>query len=240
MVIKDLLNSARERLRDRSGLVLLFGIYVGLLLSLALFVATSVATIKQVLLTLVMLVAVPAIFFLLPAVCLTRDQAKNQGTALRTWWRTAAISIPLLLLSLILFKSIGRIELGALGPNKTSVVFTFLRVAIFGIGLPLALIRLWIATAAEGFPRSPAQLRSWLAGAFGPRPVLTYLIGAVISGGIAGALFFVRVPLQQENAQIVSLIVRDVLGLLVIFFGLIVTLTAMRKAQGTTAPAQNA
>ena len=231
MVIGDLIGSARERLRDRRGLLLLFGIYVGFLISVALFIGTSVATIRQVLITLAMVAVVPAIFFLLPAVCLTRKPSEKTGTALRSWWQLALASLPLLIIALIVFQLIGRVEASWAGPGGKSIIgFTILRVALFGIAVPLALIQLWVSIASDRFPRSFAAVREGFTRAFAVRPVLTYIVGMLVSGGLAYLLFIAKIPLQQEAAQVASMTVRMVLGLVVIFFGVVVTLTAMSKA----------
>lgn len=238
MVIGDLISSARERLRDRRGLLLLFGIYVGFLLSVALFVGTSVATIKQVLVTLAMVVVVPAVFFLIPAVCLTRQASDSRGNTLRSWWQLALASLPLLIAALIVFQLIGRVEASWAGPGGKSMIgFTLLRVALFGIAVPLALIQLWVSIAADKFPRSFAAVRAGFARAFAVRPVLTYLMGMLVSGGLAYLLFIAKIPLQQEAAQVASVTIRVFLGLVVIFFGLVVTLTAMGKALQVSAVA---
>ncbi|MEO6392072.1 MAG: hypothetical protein ABIP75_09495 [Pyrinomonadaceae bacterium] len=237
MVIGDLIGSARERLRDRRGLLLLFGIYVGFLSSVALFVGTSVATIKQVLVTLAMVAVVPAVFFLLPAVCLSRKGNDSRGTALRSWWQLALASLPLLIVALIAFQLIGRIEASWAGPGGKSIIgFTMLRVALFGIAVPLALIQLWVSIVADKFPRSFAAVRDGFTRAFAVRPVLTYIIGMLVSGGLAYLLFIAKIPLQQEAAQVASVTVRVALGLVVIFFGVIVTLTAMSKALQVSVP----
>jgi hypothetical protein len=229
MVIKDLFSSARERIRDTRSLLLLFGIYVGLLASAALFIVTSVATVKQVLISLAMIVIVPAIFCLLAAVCLTPREGKDYGhVVLLNWLRVTVISLPVFVGALILFRLIGFAQTGLIG--KPSLAMTVLRVAVFGIALPLLLIQLWIATVSDGLKLNWTSIRATLSRPFSPRPLLTYVLGIAISGALAYALFYAKVPFAQQNAEVASLLIRVVLALLVVFFGWIVTLTAMKRA----------
>lgn len=236
MVFNDLLTSTREHLRDRRGLFALFGIYVGILISLALFVMTSVATIKQVAITFATVAVFPALFLLLVAVCLGRNNSgAPRNTILGLWWRLAAASLPAILLAVIAFQLFGNFEAWWSGSSTDdSVVFMIIRVAVFALGVPLAIIQLWVATANHGLPKTGAEFKRMLRGAFGLRPLLTYVLGIAISLALAYALFKLRLPFQQTGAQIASMLVRGILGMVVVFFGLIVTLTALRRAMSNT------
>lgn len=233
MVFNDLLTSTRERLRDRRGLLALFGIYVGILVSLAAFILTSVATIKQVVISLAVVAVFPALVLLLVATCLRKN---TTDSILQLWWRLAAATAPMILLAVIAFQLFGDFEQWwDVTSTDNAIVFTVIRVAIFAIGVPLAIIRLWVATADHGLPQTSREFRTLLRNAFGLRPILIYLLGLTISLALAFALFKANIPFQQYGAQIASLLVRSALGLIVVFFGSIVTLSALRKAMSPAA-----
>ena len=230
MVFKNLLTSTREHLRDRRGLLALFGIYVGILASLALFILTSVATIKQVAISLAVVAVFPALVLLLVATCLGRDNGSAdtpRDSVLKLWVRLAAATLPMILLAVIAFQLFGYFEEWWNGaPAGSSVPFTVIRVAIFAVGVPLAIIQFWVATVERGLPQTATAFRAMLQSAFGLRPVLTYVIGIAIALVLAYCLFKFNIPFQTYGTQIASLLVRSALGLVVVFFGLIVTLTA--------------
>jgi hypothetical protein len=140
----------------------------------------------------------------------------------------------MVLLAVIAFQLLGYFETWWNGASTDNViVFTVLRVAIFAIEVPLAIIQLWVATANHGLPKTAGEFRTLLRNAFGLRPLLTYLLGIAISVALAFGLFKAKLPFEQYGAQIASMLVRSALGLVVVFFGSIVTLTALHKAMST-------
>ena len=66
--ITAIFSAARSLFRNRRALLLILAAYAGLLAAIYLFVSIREATISQLILTLVVVVAAPALFFVLQAV----------------------------------------------------------------------------------------------------------------------------------------------------------------------------
>ncbi len=166
---KTILLAARQTLRHWKTLVIFGVLYAGLLGSLYGFIATRVATVGQVALTLVFLLLIPASFFLLQAAII--HNARDS----RIEWRRASsgklvvVTVPFILLGIALFVILNRWEPQAPAgialpsswssggnwspstgqPASTSlhwptVLFATVRWLIFGVVLPLMTISLWI------------------------------------------------------------------------------------------------
>lgn len=103
---KAILTAGRRLIRHWRTLAVMAATYAALLATLYLFVATSEATLRQVILTLVFAALAPALFFLLQAMIV--NYARGEGSArvllrrsVRDSCRLALASLPLVLLAVV-------------------------------------------------------------------------------------------------------------------------------------------
>ena len=188
--MKQIIDTTRSLLKNRSSLAIFAGLYALLLATLYGFIATREAKLWQVLLTLLFVACAPAVFFLLQA---TIINSARHGRI--EWYRALSDSCKLALLALpLIFVGFGiayllnrwqahfpapRIAtappLSASAPAKQiatppthwpTVIFATARALIFVIALPLAMVQLWVDVGKQNLL---AFVRS------GPRAVLKSL-----------------------------------------------------------------
>jgi hypothetical protein len=261
-MLKNVMNSittaARHLLRNWRAIVVFLGLYLALLAALYFFVVIREANIWQVLLTLLLAIVAPVLFFVLQAMGVSYTQ---DGTgvgvlllrSLRECWKLIVISVPIVLLAWLIIYLLGKLETNMLGgirdaaqaatavprsAARTSeqpgrwmeIAITALRFLLLGIALPLAAIHLWIATAREGLGAALKGAGRAVVRAFAPRAVLTYAVGLVIFGVIPYFLIFTRTPVGNWWVEGGLLGARLVLALMFVLFGWIITLGALTES----------
>ena len=263
-MLKNVMNSiaaaVRGLLRNWRAVVAFLGLYLALLLALYFFVVTREASILQILLTLVLAIAAPILFFVLQAMGVSYT---SDGTgigallrrSLRECWKLILISVPIILLAWLIVYLLSKLEINMLGgirdaarvprsAARTSempgrwleITFTTLRFLLLGIVLPLAAIHLWIVTTREGLVAALKGAGRAVMRAFAPRAVLIYAIGLVIFGVIPYFLIFTRTAVGNWWIEIGLLSARLALALIFVLFGWVITLGALtemnREKQG--------
>jgi len=258
-MIKDVINAtvaaARSLLRNWRALIIFFGLYILLLVVSYLFLVTREASIWQVLLTFLLAIAAPVIFFIIQAMGVSYSQrGDGAGALLRrslgNCWKLILISLPIILIAWLFIYLLGRIQPDvttavseaaravptpprppARAPQQSiqwqAVLITTLRFLLLYIALPLAAIHLWIATSREGIIAALKGAGRILARAFAPRAVLIYVAGLIIFALIPYLLIFTRTPSKNAWLEIALLGARLALALVFILFGWVVTLGAL-------------
>src|SRR5262249_6919778 len=142
------------------------------------FIATREATIAQLLLSLLLVIAAPVLFFVIQTMAARyRDRGEHVwallGSSLRDFWKLLVIALPLIVIAVLAAYLFGK--LGGNAPAKTvreavralpvapravapkpqpvswqTVAITTVQYLLFCLVLPLAAIQLWIATARDG------------------------------------------------------------------------------------------
>ncbi len=245
--LRDITETARGLVRDRRAMLLFFATYVALLAMLALFVTTREATIKEVLLTFAALVALPALFFMLQGMCVSYRETNGAGELLRraskVFWKLIVASIPLIIAGVALYLLLGkfearfamqphvqgvqpRVEAGATWPR---VIFSTLRLLLFGLALPLASIHLWLALMRDDVRSVWRGIRPLMSKAFAPRSVTTYVCGLVLFGVLPYFLFISRTPFERAWLELTVLGARLLLAFSLMLLGWVVTVGALQK-----------
>ena len=248
--LNDIAETARGLARNGRALVLFFVTYFALLATLTLFILTREATIKDVLVSMAMLIVVPALFFLLQAMCVTyevtvgaREVLKESVRILR---RVFIVSIPFILLGFAMFMILGRIDarfspsiqgqtlatLAREGETWPRVVLSTIRLVMFGIVFPLACIHMWIAVRAQDLQKVLRTIKPILSKAFALRSIETYVIGFGLFGILPYLLIIVRTPSERAWLEITLLSVRVLVALSLMLFGWVLTVGALQR--GTT------
>lgn len=260
--IQSLFNAMRALLGARSSLAIFAVLYVLLLGALYGFVAIREATVLQVILTLLFLALAPVLFFLLQAAIIDHAQTGRieRSRVLRDSTRLALVTIPVILTSLAIMWLLNRWQRHfpapyfnpvAINPNTSqtlptppthwpTVLFTTMRVFVFGVALPLTLIQFWVAAAGNdlaaffrgGWRAFLRRLAEILGRAFSPVSVLIYALGLIVFAVIPYVLLFVRIPMNGVKREIAIFTVRLVFVFAFILVGWVVTLSAFAKRRG--------
>jgi hypothetical protein len=245
--LRDITETARGLVRDRRAMLLLFATYIALLATLALFVTTREATIKEVLLTFAALIALPALFFMLQGMCVSYRETNGAGELLRRaakiFWKLIAVSLPLIIAGLALYLLLGKVETrlfaqphmqgalprGGAGAEWPRVIFSTLRLLLFGLALPLASIHLWLALMRDDVRSVWRGIRPLMSKAFAPRSVMTYVCGLVLFGVLPYFLISSRTPFERAWLELTVLGARLLLAFSLMLLGWVVTVGALQK-----------
>jgi hypothetical protein len=246
--LRDIAVTARGLVRDRRALLLFFGTYIALLAMLALFVTTREATIREVLLTFAALVALPALFFMLQGMCVSYGETNGAGELLRRaskiFWKLIAVSLPLILAGLALYLLLGKIEtrfalqshVQGVQPRGVvteaewlRVIFSTVRLLLFGLALPLASIHLWLALMRDDVRSVWSGIRPLMSKAFAPRSVTTYGCGLILFGVLPYFLIASQTPFDRAWLELTVLGARLLLAFSLMLLGWVVTVGALQK-----------
>ena len=261
---KTILLTIRALIKNRGSLSVFAALYALLLATLYGFIATREATIGQILLTLLFAAASPVVFFLLQAVIInrTRHGRIEWYRALRDSCKLALLALPLILAGVLIASLLNRLQAHFPAPHISqplqvattppagavpqpthwpTVLFATLRSLLFGIVLPLTLIRLWIELGHQdlvGLVRSGwrsllKQLGSIISRAFEPRSFLIYSAGLIVFALIPYLLLFVHLPLPGAWKEISIFTVRLALVFAFTLLGWVMTLSTLAQGDGT-------
>lgn len=262
--IRSLLRTAFAPLRDRSAVAIFAGLYALLIATLYGFIATREATIGQVLLTLLFAASAPVIFFLLQAVIINRARCGKIEwyRSLRDSCKLALLALPVIVVGVIVAALLNRwqthfpalhisqplLPVAATPPAAAvpqpmhwpTVLFATLRSLLFGIVLPLTLIRLWLELGSQdlltlvrsGWRTLLKLLGSIMSRTFEPRSFLIYSIGLIGFALIPYLLLFVHLPVPGAWKEISIFTVRLALVFAFTLGGWVITLSALAKSDG--------
>src|SRR5258708_17144184 len=275
--MKQIIETTRSVLKNRSSVEIFAGMYALLLAALYGFVAIREAKVWQVLLTLLFIASAPLIFFLLQATIINsaREGRIDWSAALRDSCKLALLAVPLILIGVGIAYLLNRWQahfpaphLAPLPPVPASapgtpvatpathwptVLFATARALIFFVGLPLALIQLWVDVGKQNLlafvhtgPRGVLKnLGHILSRAFATDSVLIYSVGLIVFALIPYTLLFVHVPLGGTKREFALFALRLVLVFVFTLFGCGLTLstfagTSLGPALPTPAPVDGA
>lgn len=256
--MKQIIETTRSVLQQRSSLAIFTGLYALLLGALYGFIATKDAKLWQVLLTLLFVAGAPVLFFLLQAAIINSARAGRiaWSVVLRDSCRLALLALPLILIGVGIMYLLNRWQahfptpqlarfppapgkpLPTLPTHWPTVLFAMARTLIFVIALPLAMIHLWVEVGNQNlitFVRSGPRrvlksLGLTLARAFALESVFTYSLGLIVFGLIPYVLLFVRVPLGGTWREVGVFSARLLLGFVFTLVGWVLTLSAFARA----------
>jgi hypothetical protein len=221
---RAMVSAARLLLERRGVLLMLLLAWVALLASVYLFASTREATIAQLLLTLVVVIAAPALFFVLQAVSVTyAGGASSAG-------RMKKLMIECLRLIVVTLPVVAVTLLAVYGLNKVQTYLTLattLRYLLIGVIAPMLAIQLWIATTSSGLRPVVKGLRHVLSATFAPQSVFVYGCGFLIFAVTPYVLLQVRTPITRPWFELSVLILRLVTSATLILLGWVTTVGAL-------------
>jgi hypothetical protein len=253
--IQRILATALQLLLRPRRLAIFAALYAGLLATVYGFMVVREATVIQVLLTLVLVVAAPVEFFILQALILetARNPRFEWRRTLQTSLKLIAASLPFIIIGAGLFLALNQWQSHYPAPvappwlNETNMVqqnihrptllFATLRWLLFGVVLPLFAIHLWIGISTRDnrvgtgskFSATLRIIRLAATRAFTPSSMLTYTIGLLLFAMVPYAILFARIPINGARTDFTIFIGRLLLLFAVTLFGWLLTVTTLAR-----------
>jgi len=255
-ILQSLTSAFGQLLRSWVSLLALIVVYLAMIGAIYWFIATREATIAQLLLSFLLVIAAPVLFFVIQMMAARhRDRGEHAwallGSSLRDFWKLLVIALPIIIIAVLAIYLFGK--LGGNPPAKTvreavralpaatragaaakpqplswqSVAITAVQYLLFCLILPLAAIQLWIATARDGLKQSFKSSARILARAFAPQAVVTYAIGFVFFAVVPYFLVVPTTHLAKPWLEAGLLALRLVLAVFFSLIGWVVTFGAL-------------
>jgi hypothetical protein len=266
ITIKRFFETGKNLLTSLRALAIFAILYALLLVSLYGFIATREATVWQVAVTLLLLVAVPAEFFVLQSAILNHAGARKfvWAQVLRDAIKLAVVTIPIILIGWALWALLNKWQVRYLVPRPPitfppvapkaqpihwpTLIFATLRCLLFGVALPLSAIHLWIEVAGHdvrevvsgGGKAVLKRVGNVFGRAFASDSVFTYALGLILFVAIPYALLFIPFSVKGTKTDFAVFIARLVLAFLFTLIGWIVTLTALARVSTEVSTATSA
>lgn len=243
----DIRDAARGLMHNGRALMLFFVTYVALLATLTMFIMTREATIKDLFVTLVTMIAVPALFFLLQAMSINYLETSGPRAflmeSLAIIRKLAIVSVPFIVIGLATYVILDKLDaffspplhvqnlksLSGEGETWSRVIFSTIRLVLFGIVLPLTSIHIWIAARQLDVRNVLKSIRSILLGAFALRSLKTYVLGFGIFAILPYTLIVVRTPSNRAWLEITFLSARLLLAFSLMLVGWMITVGALQR-----------
>ncbi|HJZ69275.1 MAG TPA: hypothetical protein VKF81_14220 [Blastocatellia bacterium] len=255
-------SSLRKLRHGWRTLIILFVLYLAMLGAVYWFIATREATIAQLLLSLLLVIAAPVLFFVIQTMAARyRDRGEHVwallGSSLRDFWKLLVIALPLIVIAVLAVYLFGK--LGGNPPAKTvreavralpaaqravapkpqpvswqTIAIMTVQYLLFCLVLPLAAIQLWIATARDGLRQTFKAFPRILARAFTPQAVVTYAIGFVFFAVVPYFLVVPTTHLAKPWLEAGLLALRLVLAVFFSLIGWVVTVGALGELSYTS------
>ena len=201
-------------------LLLLLLLWAGLLTAVYLFASTREATISQLVLTLVVIIAAPALFFVLQALSVTYAEGRREKRLAIDCLRLVVVSLPVVGVTLLAVYGLGKVQ------THVTVVTT-VRYLLIGVVAPMLTIQLWIATTKSGLRSLVNSLRSVILKTFAPQFVFVYACGFLLFAVIPYVLLQVGPLIERPWLELSVLVVRLTASALLILLGWVTTVGAM-------------
>lgn len=223
--------------RSWSTLPLMIAIYGALLLAVYLFISTREATVAQLILTFVVMLAAPLLFFVLQAASVNYA-TESSGLVRKTMHDTLkliAVTAPAIALTLLAIYVVGKLQGGlAVDPEtakpaspNTLTSLTVIRYLVIGIVAPLVMIQLWIATSTRGLRAMIRNLRETIAQAFAPQAVFIFVCGFLIFAVVPYFLLVQNFQIERSWLEVSLFTVRVVISALFVLLGWVTTVGAL-------------
>ena len=214
-----ILSAARSLLRNRRALLLMIAAYAGLLFAIYLFVSTREATIFQLILTLVAVVAAPALFFVLQAASVSYTSSASRGLLKKTL-KLIVVSVPVIALTVLTVYGLNKVQ-------THPTIVTAVRYLLLAVVTPLLAIQLWIASSSSALRVFVKNLRKVLSGAFAPQSMFVYTCGFLFFAIVPYYLLQGKIQIERPWLEFSVLILRLGASALLILLGWVTTVGAI-------------
>ena len=217
-------SATRLLFKDGRALALLLVVYFGLLASVYLLVSTREATIAQVLLTLVLVVVTPALFFVLQTVSVGYPNGLDVRSLVAKMPKDAlkliVVSVPVIAFTVLALYSVNKLD-------QYPTAQTTLRYLLAGVFSPLLVIQLWVAVSMSGLRSLVRSVHKVIAKALAPQSVFIYACGFLIFAVVPYFLLVSIIPTERAWLEISLLVLRLAVSALLILLGWVTTVGAI-------------
>lgn len=259
---RSIVAAARNVFSNWRSLLLVALVYAALLAALYTFVIVREASMVQVVLTFVLALAAPLLFFLLQSLIVGGIARESQEPlsslvkrALSNLWKLIVVTLPLIALAVLvaylLMKAQSRLgttlpDAAAELPRRMAAgareaarpidwkaaVLSTVRYLLFGLVLPLAAIHIWLATARDGLGTAIKRTGGIIARAFSPQSVLIYFLGFIVFGVIPYLILFKPTTSSRAWLELSLLVARLAVVFALTLFGWVITIKALSMSSG--------
>ena len=213
-------------------LFVLLLLWAGLLTAVYLFASTREATISQLVLTLVVIIAAPALFFVLQVLSVTYAEGRSSGSRVKKLTldclRLVVVSLPVLGVTLLAVYGLGKVQ------THVTLVTT-LRYLLIGVVAPMLTIQLWIATTKSGLRSLVKSLRQVVSKTFAPQSMFVYGCGFLMFAVIPYLLLQVGPFIERPWVELSVLTLRLAVSALLMLLGWVTTVGAISILNKTEA-----
>lgn len=194
--------AARQLIKNRRTLALMLIAYAGLLAATYLFVSTREATIFQLILTLIVIIVAPALFFVLQVLSVAYPATPTSVKRLSSdCLKLIAVSVPVIAITVLAVYGLNKIQ-------SHLTIVTTLRYLLVAVVAPVLGIQLWIATSANGLRSLLKTLRRVLAGTFAPQSMFVYACGFLVFAVGPYLLILQTIPTERAWLELSLLVLR--------------------------------
>jgi len=209
--INAIISAARSLFSNRRSLLLMLAVYAALLAAIYLFVSTREATVSQLLLTLVTVVAAPTLFFVLQAAIVGPTSRGLMTRSLKLFF----VSVPVIAITM------GAMY-GLIKFQTHPAIITTIRYLFWAVVAPLLIVQLWIAVSYGG-----VRVREVLTRAFAPQSMFVYACGFLMFAVAPYLLLQKSIPAQRPWVEISLIVMRLGLTALLILLGWALSVRAL-------------
>lgn len=217
-------SAARLLFKRRRALALMLTAYAGLLAAIYLFVSTREATISQLILTMILVVVAPALFFVLQAVSVRYANESAPGGLIQKLasdcLKVIVVSLPVIALTLLSLYVLSKLD-------THPTIANTLRYLLVAVVAPLLAVQLWIATSSNSLRSLAGSFCRVLARAFAPQSVFVYACGFLIFAVTPYLLITQTIPADRGWLELALLVLRLSVSALLILLGWVTTVGAI-------------
>lgn len=219
--IKAIVLATRSLFTNRHALLLMLAAYAGLLVAIYLFVSTREATIPQLILTFVVVIGAPALFFTWQAASVSYANGPSQIRKLAIdGLKLIVVSLPVIALTLLALYGLNKIE-------SHPTLVTTVRYLLLAVIAPLFVIQLWIVSSNNGLRSLIRSGRGLLSGTFAPQSLFVYALGFLVFAVVPYLLLRKSFPITRPWLEVSVFVLRLTASALLIFLGWVTTVGAL-------------
>ena len=215
-------SAVRLLFRSRRVLLTLLLAWAGLLTAVYLFASTREATIFQLLLTLVVVIAAPALFFVLQAVSVTYtdEPVRRIRQMAIDSLKLIVVSLPVIAVTLLIINGLNKVQ-------SHVTLATTARYLLIAVVVPMFAIQIWIAASKGGLRSLVKGLRGVLGQTFAPQSMFVYACGFVIFAVVPFVVLEIGISSERPWLELSVLIVRMAVSAILILLGWVTTVGAI-------------
>ena len=218
--ITAIISAARMLFRNRRSFLLILAVYSALLAAIYLFVSTREATVSQLLVTLITIIAAPALFFVLQAATIGYASGPTLRGLLKNSLKLILVTVPLIALTLLAVYGINKLQ-------THLTIVTTVRYLLLAVVVPLFVIHFWIAAIDGGLRTLVKRLRKVLTRTFAPQSMFVYACGFLVFAVAPYFLLQKAIPSQHPWIEVALIVGRLSVSALLILLGWVTTVGAI-------------